>query len=258
MRQKWQLTTRQLAAWTMLGVCLLVVTFLSSDATGANDLGFRGILVVQFVLLIWAAPWVSGIFYPSDANRLSAGWRIALALSVLLGVCGTLLQVGILRAYAPMIDAGISRRTEPWMGPLPGLGQHTYLMREGIEELKRVTPRNAVLQYNPIGSDVFLFHLYANRQVSVGDEACGTTFGGSWEECKQVLPYLNAFFNRPNEEAAKWSLDEICDDIHVDVIAVTSSDKAWYETQSWVWTRKPLVANDALRAFRCGTHPIPR
>ena len=258
MRQKWQLTTRQLAAWTMLGVCLLVVTFLSSDATGANDLGFRGILVVQFVLLIWAAPWVSGIFYPSDANRLSAGWRIALALSVLLGVCGTLLQVGILRAYAPMIDAGISRRTEPWMGPLPGLGQHTRLMREGIEELKRVTPRTAVLQYNPIGSDVFLFHLYANRQVSVGDESCGTTFGGSWEECKQVLPYLNAFFNRPNEEAAKWSLDEICDDIHVDVIAVTSSDKAWYETQSWVWTRKPLVANDALRAFRCGTHPIPR
>jgi hypothetical protein len=253
-RQRWRLSVRQYAGWLMFTICLLVVTFVSSDASGVNDLGFRGILVVQFVLLIWAAPLVSELFLPSGESQLGAEWKVAFALSVVVGVLGTLMQLGVLRAYAPVIDEGISLRTEPWMGPLPGLGMHTLRMRRSIEQLKAITPRNAVLQYNPVGPDLFLMHLYADRQAAVGDDSCGTSFGGDWKECQQVLPFIDAAFYQP-EAARAWNMDQFCDSIGINTLVATSSDPVWADKASWVWTRPTLLATDSLRAMNCGTHP---
>jgi len=50
-------------------VCLLILSFVKSDTSGANDLGFRGILVVQFVLLLWAAPVVYEVFAEPRAGQ---------------------------------------------------------------------------------------------------------------------------------------------------------------------------------------------
>lgn len=257
MKRGWKLTPRQGSAWLMLTLSLLVVTFVSSDSTGTNDLGFRGILIVQFVLLIWAAPLVSELFLPKAESRLTAGWRFVFALSAILGVLGTLMQLGILRAYAPIIDAGISRRTEPWMGPLPGLGKHTLQMREGLEQLKAMTPQSAVLQYNPMGTDLYFFHLYADRQAAAGDDSCGTPFGGDWEKCQKALPYINAAFS-VRQAASTWDMDQFCDMFHINILVATDSDPVWKDEGSWVWSRPARVATGILRAVNCGTHPSPR
>ena len=60
--------------WTMFIVCLVAMSFLRSSISGGNDLGFRGILVVQFVLLIWAAPVVRELFSPGGGDG-ACGWR---------------------------------------------------------------------------------------------------------------------------------------------------------------------------------------
>jgi hypothetical protein len=256
-RKGWKLTVREWAAWVMFVLCLVIVSLVSSDATGTNDLGFRGILVVQFVLLIWAAPLVSELFLPKGESQLEAGWKIAISLSIILGVLGTLTQLGVLRAYAPIIDAGISRRTEWWMGPMPGLGQHALRMRKSIEGLKAVAPPSAVLQYNPIGDDVFFFHLYGDRQAAAGDDSCGTPFGGDWEKCRQALPHMDAAFSA-RQTARPGDIDQFCDLYNINILVATDSDPVWKNEAGWAWTRPPLFATDVLRAIACGTHPPPK
>jgi hypothetical protein len=254
-RRGWMISLRERALWVMGGLSLVIVTFVASDSTGVNDLGFRGILIVQFVLLIFAAPLIADLF----AGKLQCGlaWKAALWLSLVIGVLGTLVQVGIFRFYAPIVDAGISRRTEPWMGLSPGIGKHTLDMRESLEHLKAITSPTAVLQYNPEGPDLFLFHLYADRQAAAGDESCGAGFGGDPQKCKQFYGYISAVFNKP-ETTHDWDVDRFCDAVHVNVLVATSSDVVWKDTESWAWTRPPLLANSAMRAIACGTQAATR
>ncbi len=47
-------TRQELAAFTMAGVSLAVCTLLKSGVIANNDLGWRGFLIAQFMLLIWA------------------------------------------------------------------------------------------------------------------------------------------------------------------------------------------------------------
>jgi hypothetical protein len=251
MRNHWKIPFRQRAAWVMFSVSLLLVSVAASDSTGVNDLGFRGILVLQFVLLAWAAPVVSELFLPEGRSRLGLAWKIALSVSLLVGAIGTLTQLAVLRFYEPIVDAGKSRRTEEWMGPSPNLGKHTFRIRQSIERLKRYTPRSSVLQYNPRGADVFLFHLYADRQAAAGDDSCGATFGGDPQKCEQALRYIDAAFNSPNATRT-WNMDQFCDAYQINLLVATNSDPVWKDGGSWVWTRSPLLANDTLRAFTCG------
>jgi hypothetical protein len=108
-----------------------------------------------------------------------------------------------------------------------------------------------VLQYNPRGADLFLFHLYADRQAAAGDDSCGSTFGGDPEKCEQACRYIDAAFNIPNA-THRWNMDRFCDMYQINLLVATNSDPVWKDGESWVWTRSPLLANDTMRAFRCG------
>jgi hypothetical protein len=253
MRTHWNIPFRQRAAWVMFSLSLLIVSVLASNTTGNNDLGSRGMLVVQFVLLIWAAPLISELFLLQGRSRLGRAWTIALSVSLLLGALGTLLQLGLLRAYAPIVDAGISVQTEPWIGRAPGFGKRTLLLRKSLDGLKANTPRAAVVQYNPATPDLNVFHLYADRQVAAGDDACGSTFGGELEKCRQVYPYIDAAFNKP-ATSDRWNMDQLCDAFQINVLVATNSDPVWKDARSWVWTRPPLFSDNTMRAFACGSH----
>jgi len=252
-RNHWNISLRQRASRVMFAVSLMVVTFLASSTTGNNDLGSRGMLVVQFVLLIWAAPLVSELFLPQGRSRLGTVWTITLSFSLLLGVLGTLLQVGLLRAYAPYVDAGLSPQTEPWIGRAPGFGKRTLVLRRSLDAMKAKIPRLALVQYNPANDYLNVFHLYADRQVDAGDDGCGATFGGEIEKCKQVYPYISAAFNRPRIVDA-WNIDQFCDQLQIAVLIATDADPVWKDPRSWVWTRAPLFSNTIMRAVPCGSN----
>ena len=252
-RNRWKMSLRERAAWVMFGLSLLVVSVLASNTTGNNDLGSRGVLVVQFVLLIWAAPLVAELFQREGRARLGRGWMIALSVSLVLGALGTILQLGLLRAYAPAVDGGLSPQTEPWIGRAPGFGKRTLLLRKSLDGLKANTLRAAVVQYNPATADLNVFHLYTDRQVAAGDSGCGATFGGELEKCKQFFGYIDAAFNRPGVSNA-WDMDRFCNAFRINVLVATNSDPVWRDRQTWVWTRPPLYSDDIMRAVACGTH----
>jgi hypothetical protein len=252
--------------WMMFLVCLLTMSAVQSDSSGTNDLGFRGILVVQFVLLIWAAPIVHDVFFLSGGvvvAGLGVGrWiKASLILTLVLGAAGTTYQLLALRCYAPMVEGGKITPSEHLIATSgfldsKGFAERTYWIREGFGRLNTLTRSTALVQYNPVGNQILNTHLYSTRQTAIGDRECGSTFGGDLQVCKQVYPYVAALFNSP-DTVRNWNLDSLCDGLHIDVLVATDVDPAWQDPYGWVWTRPTLIANPSMRAIPCGMTSVP-
>jgi hypothetical protein len=246
-------------AWMMLAVCLLTLSILQSNTSGSNDLGWRGMLVVQFVLLIWAAPLVDEVFFRRESAAgagLQARWvKISLASTLALGVAGTALQLALLRSYAPLADSGKIVRSEEILGA-PRFGERTYWLRVGFSQLEKLTNPSNVVQYNPIGDEVLIAHLYSTRQAVTGDDNCGSVFGGDAGQCRKAVPYFVAVFNNP-DSVRNWNMDRFCNAFGVHVLVATDADSVWYDANSWVWTQPLLVANPMMRAITCGSASSP-
>lgn len=254
LRKPAPLSRERRMAWLLFAVCLLIMSILKSDSTGANDLGFRGMLVVQFVLLIWSAPLVHDCFFPTAAAGKSyPPWvKASLLLTLLLGAAGTACQLAALRCYAPLADAGKLVRSENFLGA-PGFGERTYWMRQGFSRLGGLTSSAAFVQYNPANDEILMAHLYSPRQAVVGDSNCASAaFGGDSATCQQALPYFAAAFNTPGT-VRNWNLDEFCDAFRINLLVATDADPVWQDPSSWVWMRPSLLANPGLRAIPCGT-----
>ena len=242
-------------AWTMFAVCLLIMSIMKSNSSGSNDLGFRGMLVVQFVLLLWAAPIVHDALFQRDAGTRAVPCarlvKVSLIATLALGAAGTTWQLIALRGYTPLADAGKLARGERFLGS-PGFGERTYWLREGFSRINRMTSPSAFVQYNPVRDEVLLMHLYSARQAIVGDAYCGSVFGGDWQKCRDVFPAFAAVFNGP-DTVRNWNLDAFCTAFHVNVLVATDADPVWRDPDSWVWRRSSFYSNPLVRAVPCGT-----
>jgi len=245
-----KLTRNRLAGWLLFGSVLIVVSVLQSDhaASGGNDLGFRGILIVQFLLLVWAAPLVHDLW--AQHKQFPWAWRAVLLATLFLGLAATAYQGFVLRFYGPLADAGVIRRGDGYMGLSP-LGERTYLLRDGFTTLRSRIPQNSVVQYNPIGPLNNTVHFYSTTQAAAGDRGCGTSFGGDVDKCHDALRYLLPVFNSP---AVAWesNIDQVCNMYSVNVLVATDTDPVWGDPNSWVWMRRPLVSNSVFRGIPCG------
>jgi hypothetical protein len=234
--------------WTMLAISLVTVSVLRSDTSGVNDFGFRGVLVVQFALLVMAAPLIHDLF-TQQTQRIS--WaRMALLFTLIFGAAGTAYELTEYRVYAPLVDAGLKGRDESWLGAR-GLGERTYWIRQGFQQLNHMLPGNAVVQYDPVREEVKLANLYSERQAAMGERNCSTGYGGDVQACRDAYP---AFFSTYNGVLAMRtrSIDTFCDQYHINVLVADDIDPVWKDPGSWVWTRPALVANQYLRAVPCG------
>ncbi len=249
------LSRQRRMAWMMFVVCLLTMSIAKSDATSQNDLGYRGMLVVQFVLLIWSAPLVHDAFFRRSTGAPvgpGPGWiKSLLTFTLVLGVAGTMYQLVALRVYAPLADAGRWARSETFLGD-PGFGARTYWMREGFSRLNGLTSSSMSAQYNPVRDEVLIAHLYSTRQAIMGDAFCESGFGGNLQNCRKAFPRMASAFNSPSA-ARGLDLDRFCDDFRVDVLVATDVDPVWQDKSSWVWARPSLLSNPSLRAIPCGT-----
>jgi hypothetical protein len=89
----------------MLATSVLICTFVKSTAIQNNDLGWRGFLPAQFILLLWAASLLS--------ERAS---RTALTVVlIVLGVAGVAYDLTTLRFYPVLADFGYVPKIG-WLG----------------------------------------------------------------------------------------------------------------------------------------------
>jgi len=250
-RGKVEVNANELASWTLVMTSFLIGTFLRSSTIGSNDLGWRCFLPAQLILLLWGATVVHDWWFhrSSVAPQPALGpWaRGALATLLILGVLGTAYQVFMLRMFPVLVDRGAFRGLS-WIDPDRQFGKRAYALRSAYEVLDAQLPSSAVLQSNPHAKDPILYMLYSGHDAAAGDAGCGTDFGGDSGLCALRVQKLAGLFTFPDGS----DLDAVCQEYGIDAFVVEDLDRVWREPSSWVWSRRPVVANDYVRAFRCG------
>ncbi|ABF39743.1 hypothetical protein Acid345_0738 [Candidatus Koribacter versatilis Ellin345] len=239
--ERWQRCT-----WLLLGSCLFVVTIFKSDVTNGNDLGFRGILPAQFVLLIWAAPIASDLL--KSEGRFRGATKSLLHAALWIGVLGTICQVALLRGFVWYVETNQKPRAETFL-QLPNLGAEGFYLQQGLAQLNKGMDRQAIYQFDAESAAIAFIHLYADHPFAAGDPSCGAAFGGDPSVCEAAIGELKAPYR------TMMSLDEvdaICDRYNIRTMIATDLDPIWQDQNSWVWQRQPLVANQRMRALPCG------
>jgi hypothetical protein len=232
-------TPAELAAVLMAATSILICTFVKSSIIANNDLGWRGFLPAQFMLLLWAADVLS--------ERASRTPFIRLLL--VLGLAGVIYDLAILRFYPVLQDMGKVPKID-WLASDQLLGLRTAADREAYEWLDSRTAETAVIQQNPqpVYQDTF-YGAYAQRQtVAVGGD-CASGFGGNQQECGPLLLTLARLFSGGGAPV----LYSACNTMPVDVFVAKDTDEAWRDRASWVWAGVPIFHNDFVRLFAC--HP---
>ena len=238
------------AFWVaMLATSLILCSFLRSNTISYNDLGWRGIIVAQFVLLIWGAElWEDGLFPPRKTRKTRFS---AVGAMLVLGVAATIYDVTMLRIYPILLD-DLAIPRYGWLAPDHHLGERTYALRQVYETLNRELPKDALVQQNPNASPEDLFYgLYADRQTAAETLSCGVVFGGSAALCADILKPINALF-APSGSVDSAQVDLVCRKLSITALVVKDTDGVWNDKASWVWQRQPLIENTHARAFLCG------
>jgi hypothetical protein len=245
------LSCEQLAASVMLATSLPICTFVRSSAIPNNDLGWRGMLVAQFVLLFWAVDAITGA-----AGPLSVPVRRLLAVLALLGAAGTVYDAAMLRLYPLLADRGMVASIG-WMAPGRDLGRRNYAQREAYEWLNRNSAPAARIQFNPqVAIQDTPAHLYAERQIVAADEGCLANFGGDPALCPPIQAVLARLYPKPGQPAPA-AVADACGSLPADVLVAKDTDAVWRDPRSWVWQEKPVFANRYVRLFACGAGARP-
>ncbi len=254
-----QLSEAQRAARYLLLTVGLLATFVRSSVISNNDFGWRSMMLVQFVLLLWGALLIDELWFQRIETRvltkgLSTGSKAMLLGALALGLAGTLYQIAMSRTTLLLADLGrlnvhLLNEPEP-----PNIGSDTYGYRAAFESLDKQVPLTGLVQYNPFASDLSGLLVYNRYQTAVGDAGCALPFGGSEADCEVLKQKLVRIFPRDATPAASnRELDQLCSELKIQVLIAHRSDPLWGRHGSWVWERTPFIANQAIRMFRCGT-----
>lgn len=237
------LTRAQLAAVTMIATSGLICTFLRSNVIGCNDLGWRGFLIAQFVLLLWGADLLAGGLRP---HFVSAGERRLLALFIILGAAGTVYDLALTRVYPILADRGVVPPLD-WMSPDRQFGKRTYAARAAYEWAQSASADTAAIQFNPgVTFQETTAMLYADRRAVAADRTCNTSFGGDAKRCAPIVDRLNQLY-----AAVLPDTDSVCENLPVDLVIAKDTDPAWRDPQSWVWREEPVFTSNYVRVFEC-------
>jgi hypothetical protein len=166
---------QDLACTVMLATSMLLCSFLRSSVIGCNDLGWRGLLVAEFVLLLWA----SDLFANRDRlDFLSARQKQLLVVFFALGFSGTVYDLAIQRFYPVLADRGVVPPLY-WMSADRNFGKRTYAERSAYQWVHTATTASAAVQSNPkvVFQDT-VGMIYGDRHTIIGHPSCLTSFGG--------------------------------------------------------------------------------
>ena len=236
------LTRQQLACITMAATSALICTFVRSSVIGCNDLGWRGFLVAQFILLLWAADFLAEEF----SFGISAAERGLLIFFLLLGGAGAVYDLTLTRIYPMLADHGIVPPLD-WMSPDRQFGHRTYAARAAYEWAQVNTPQTAAIQFNPkVVFQETTALMYADRRTVAADPGCNVTFGGDAKLCAPIISRLNELYSGGNS-----GVEDVCNNLPVNLVVAKDTDPAWRNKRSWVWREKPAFRSRYIRIFSC-------
>jgi len=132
-------------------------------------------------------------------------------------------------------------------------GEQTFKARQAYDWIEKNLPREVIVQHNPhvamdplkLGIDVF-HGVYCSHQTAAADLVNGTLYGIPHLLFLPVFADLTRLFMSDLDFAA---IEAVCRKYGVGALVVKGSDPIWSRRTSWVWTQRPVYANDFVRVF---------
>ena len=241
------------AALTMAAASVTVCTFVRSGVLYGNDLGWRGFLPAQFIMLLWGADLMvrRGQRAEATGKGFHSWWLRSpvWAPLIVIGFLGTIYELVLLRTYLLWSDAGLI--APGYLTPDRQFGERALELRRAYETLDHILPSSAKLQSNPQGLYFDFYEgLYSNRQTIIDNRYCGTEFGGDPANCPAAYSTIAAIFNG-NPDVTPEMVGTICRQLSIDAVIVTDLDRAW-NFGSWAWRITPAIPDEHVRVYLMG------
>jgi len=242
-----------IAETILLAVVAITLSFLYSTLEQINDLGIRGWLLGQFVLLVWAtdviqkwlenkAPTPKNIF-----NVVGKQARIGKALQVILiiGILTTMLEAFYTRTWPILVDWNVAGFPNT-LSPDTNLGARNYDAKLAYEYINIHLPVNEVIQYNPNIAVDRPSGLYGERQIAISDL---TTYGVSETTFQTMQKDVATIF----ELDTTWEeIDKKCTQYSIDTLVINDLDPLWKRLPELEIQRAPLYQNQYYSVIACG------
>lgn len=214
---------------------LTICTFLRS-AIHNNDLGWRGLIPAQIILLLWSSVYLKNRLDDfKGVHFLKHPVIILLVLLALTGAGTTFYDIYLLRFT--QLD---SKREALENNP-----EKNYFIRKAYEELRR-NKNISIVQANPIHDRDPFFGLYSQHQTLASDKEYGPLFGIDIEKYNELVTKLEPVFS------GKYTLDEVkslAQKYSLDAIFVKQDDPVFSNKDSWATQLKPDIENKYARVF---------
>ena len=227
---------KTLLLWTWIG--LVAATFLRSRIIATNDYGLRAILLPQFLLL----PLAVGVL------ERGSGWlRKALLGLAVIGICGSVYQVVMLRTFLPWHE----KHGDLLMADL---AERNYALRDAYSALRGRLPVTARLQYDVSDGGYFgqAQMLQVNHQVITEEKNCNVSFGGEASACPGIQAVVGRLYPAKGQQAPSAAeAVGLCSALGADALVATRWDSAWATPDSWVWRLPVLVEKPDARILAC-------
>ncbi len=245
-----------------LGIDLLLLTcsglfcsFFRSAIIGNNDVGWRGFMPVQFILLVWGASVLVSLWQGRSGAvqmpvvRAARRARGLLAGLLAIGLASTLFDLAYLRVFNVLDETG------GWANPTFGVqisdwGRRNYAIREAFRFIYARYPRAAVVQNNPeVEAALRTQGLYGLRQTAAAGKEYSFIYGDPPEVYQGLSVDLLPIFL---DTQKSWpEVSTACQDLQIDVLVVKDLDPVWRDAATWVWSEDPAFENDRVRVFSC-------
>jgi len=237
----------------LLLVVFLITSFIRTIILGANDLGFRGWLPGQFVLIIWAVDVIQTIYWCQGSTEpgpaLQREWnklRIYLTVMLSIGVLTTLADLTLLRAFPIIGDYSNTFRYEA--APDGRLGGRTFAARQAYSYLAEKTPQDIIYQYNAREHLERASGIYGARQAAISDH---TQYGITEQELEERIGRVSRIFE-PQGSTSWETIDQVCKENWINIIVVNDTDPLWSDLDRLQMQRQPLYQNEYYKLFACG------
>lgn len=235
-------------------VITVVLSFVYSNIIVINDLGIRGWLPIQFILVVWSADvifhlgvvknWLSLKMF--DGIQKTKTLKLVLNASLIIGILTMGSEFLVLRTWHILEDTSIGSTSKTENRAYSG--ERTYSARLVYTFINDSLPKDVIIQSNPL---IFLDRpvgLYSMRQSAISDR---TSYGIPPDVYLSKAQAVGQIFDL--HDLTNWEIvDELCKTHFIDVLVITNSDNLWNELPTLSKQRQPLYMDGYYAAFTCG------
>jgi len=248
------------AEFILVLVSIFTLSFLRSNLIAINDLGIRGWLPMQFILVVWSADvvfqfgsakrWLSLKMF--EGMNITKTIKLVLAVMMVIGMLTMGLEFLSLRAWSILVDMNVVGFPNN-ISPDTHLGERTYSARLAYDYLSDHIPSNVITQNNPLDFLDRPSGLYGSHQMAISNR---TAYGVPVEVFDAFVNDIGNIFMIP---ASGWdSIDMLCEKYSIDVLIVKDTDLLWDSLGILKTQRLPLYENKYYALYPCGKYAISK